>query len=160
MFRRQSDSDDESQDRTSLIIGLFVLFVIILIIFLVIATNFLRGQAEARSVADIAATEAALATATPDLGNVLLLPTETIAVLATETETAIPTETETVVPTEVDTVEVEPSSTPTPESIIPVTGVDVQEEQAAAARLWIRIGVGILAVSLFVLGLIFRLKHK
>ena len=158
MFRRQSDSDDEHQDWTGLIVGLFVLFVIILIFFLVIATNFLRSQAEARSLADIAATEAALesgmATFTPDFGNILLLQTETVTPIPTETETVVPTEVDTAVP-----LEVEPSS-PTPESIIPVTGVDLQKEQAAAARQWIRIGVGILAVSLFVLGLLFRLKHK
>jgi hypothetical protein len=66
----------------------------------------------------------------------------------------MPTEVDTVAPLEVDT------SSPTPETIIPVTGVDLREEQAAAARQWIQIGVGILAVSLFVLGLLFRLKHK
>ena len=158
MFRRQSDSDDEPQDLTSLIIGLFVLFVIILIIFLVIATNFWRAQAEANSVANIAATEAALgsgaATFTPDSGKVLLFSTETVTAIPTETETAMPTEVDTAVPLEVEL------SSPTPEAIIPVTGVDLQEEQAAAARQWIRIGAGILAVSLFVLGLLFRLKHK
>ena len=160
MYRRQSDEDDEPQDRTNLIIGLFVLFVITLILFLVIATNYVRSQAEARSVADIAATEAALgsemATLTPDFGSVLLFPTETLTATPTETETAVPTETETVMPTEVDTPAplVVDTSSPTPESIIPVTGVDLREEQAAAARQWIRIGVGILAynwvsVSLF-----------
>jgi hypothetical protein len=166
MFRRQRESDGEPQDRTSLIIGLFVLFLIILIFFLVFATNFLRSQAEARSVADIAATEAALgsgvATFTPDFGNVLLLPTETLTAIPTEIITEIPPETETPMPTEVVTavpLEVDTSS-PTPETIIPVTGVDLQEEQAAAARQWIQIGGGILAVSLFVLGLLLRLKHK
>ena len=166
MLRRQSDSDGERKDLTGLLIGLFILFGIILIFFLVIATNFLRSQAEARSLADIAATEAALesgmATFTPDFGNILLLQTETVSAIPTEIDTAIPTETETAVPAEVDTVaplEVEPSSS-TPEAIIPVTGADLQQEQAAAARQWIRIGVGILAVSLFVLGLLFRLKHK
>ncbi len=166
MFRRQRNSYDEPKDRTGLIIGLLVLFVIIFIFFVAIAANFLRSQAEARSVADIVATEGALgsgvATSTPDFGNILLPLTETVSAIPMETATAIPTETETVIPTEVDTpipLEVDTSS-PTPETIIPVTGVDLQQEQAAAARQSIQIGAGILAVSLIVLGLVFRLKHK
>jgi hypothetical protein len=166
MLRRQSDADDERKGQNGLIIGLFVLFFIFLILFLFVATNYIRSQAEARSVADIAATQAAhasvAATFTPDFSSLVLIPTETISIIPTETETAVPTETETVMPAEVDPaapVEVEPSS-PTPKDILPLTGGDSREEQAAAARQWIRLGVEILAVSLIVLGLLFRLKHK
>jgi hypothetical protein len=45
-------------------------------------------------------------------------------------------------------------------NLLPITGIDLAEEQALIARHWMRIGLGFLSLSLVVLGFALRRKPE
>ena len=150
MIRKQNDVRGDPRNLTGFVVlFLVVLFFVIFFLFLVAVINFLRSPSPSPSTNNsslVLETETFIPTPT----SLIVLPTE----IPTEIPTLIPTE----IPTEFPTEVMLPTSTP--ESLIPVTGADLNEVQASASLQMTQIGLGVLALSLILVGVILRSKNK
>jgi len=150
MIRKQNDVRGDPRNLTGFVVlFLVVLFFVIFFLFLVAVINFLRSPSPSPSTNNsslVLETETFIPTPT----SLIVLPTE----IPTEIPTLIPTE----IPTEFPTEVMLPTSTP--ESLIPVTGADLNEVQASALLQMTQIGLGVLALSLILVGVILRSKNK